>query len=118
MSYNVPVRILQGGATLEIASGGTISILSGGILNIASGGIVQANGSQPTIASLTDNTAGTADSTLAAIPNPGDSPATADALRDDLVANALPAIRNNLADLGAKVNALITALQGAGILTP
>lgn len=51
--------------------------------------------------------AGTASDVMEAIDDPADAPGTADALRDDLVANALPAIRNNLADLAAKVNALI-----------
>ena len=59
------------------------------------------------IAALTDNTTGTANDTLEAIPDPADTPADADALRDDIVANALPAIRNNFADLAAKVNELI-----------
>lgn len=63
-----------------------------------------------TITALTDNTGGTANDTVAAIPDPADTPATADALRDDLVANTLPALRDALADLAAKVNALITAV--------
>lgn len=58
------------------------------------------------IAALTDNTAGTANTTLQAMPDPTDTPADADALRDDLVANLLPAIRNNFADLTAAINAL------------
>ena len=59
---------------------------------------------------LTDNTAGTADDTLAAVPDPADAPGTADILRDDLVANLLPVLRNNLADLTAKVNLLIETM--------
>jgi hypothetical protein len=59
------------------------------------------------VGALTDNTAGAAaNTTLEAIPSPADTPASADALRDDLVANALPAIRNNFADLAAAINAL------------
>jgi len=58
------------------------------------------------IAALTDNSAGTANTTLEAIPNPTDAPATADALRDDIVATVLGPIRNNFADLAAAVNAL------------
>lgn len=69
-----------------------------------------------TVVALTDNTSGTANDTLQAITDPADSPATADALRDDLVANALPAIRNDLADLAAKVNALRTALVNLGLI--
>src|SRR5262245_46947100 len=89
------------------------------------------------ITALTDSSGGTANDTVQALPDPADAPATADALRDDLVANLIPALRNNLADLTAKVNALIadmndardndsdlgnkinaviTALQGAGLL--
>lgn len=74
-----------------------------------------------TSAALTDNSAGTANTTLQAIPDPTDTPATADALRDDIVANGLPAIRNNFADLAAMVNKLtvdVAALKvTAGIPT-
>jgi hypothetical protein len=69
-----------------------------------------------TIVALTDSTSGTANDTLQAIPDPADAPASADALRDDLVANALPAIRNDLADLAAKVNAIRTALANLGLV--
>lgn len=61
------------------------------------------------IAALTDNSGGTANTTLEAIPDPTDTPASADALRDNLVATTLPAIRNNIADLTAAINALRTA---------
>lgn len=61
------------------------------------------------ITPLTDNTGGTANNTLAAIPDPADTPASADALRDDLVANVLPRIRDAFADVAAKVNAIIGA---------
>lgn len=37
MSYNVPVRILQDGSVLEIASGGSISISAGGSLQSPAG---------------------------------------------------------------------------------
>lgn len=40
MSFNVPVRVLQGGSTLEVASSGTISVLSGGRIDVASGGTI------------------------------------------------------------------------------
>jgi hypothetical protein len=64
----------------------------------------------PTAVALTDNTTGTANTTLQAIPDPADTPASADALRDDIVANDLPAIRNNFADLAASNNAIIADL--------
>jgi chromosome segregation ATPase len=62
------------------------------------------------IAALTDSSGGTADNTVASPPNPADTPATADALRDDIVTNVLPVIRNDLADLTAKLNAVRAAL--------
>ena len=65
---------------------------------------------------LTDSTTGTADDTVAAIPDPADTPASADALRDDLVANTLPAIRNDLADIIAKVNKSLTVLRNLGLM--
>jgi uncharacterized phage infection (PIP) family protein YhgE len=63
------------------------------------------------IVSLTDNTTGAANDTLQALPDPADTPADADALRDDLVTNLIPALRNNYADLAAKVNALIADMD-------
>lgn len=51
--------------------------------------------------------AGTANGTLQALPDPTDSPATADALRDDIVANLLPPLRNNLADIATALNTLL-----------
>lgn len=68
---------------------------------------VQSNLDGTTVGALTDNTAGTANETLQALTDPADAPGTADALRDDLVANLIPELRNNLADLAAKINALI-----------
>lgn len=58
-----------------------------------------------TQSALTDNVAGTPGTTLAAIPDPADTPASADALRDDLVANVLPKIRDAISSLSAQLNA-------------
>lgn len=60
---------------------------------------------------ITDSTSGSASSTLAAIPAPTDSPADADALRDDINTNILPVIRDALATLAAKVNYILDAIQ-------
>lgn len=54
------------------------------------------------VTSLTDNSGGTADNTVAAVSGSG-----ADA-----------AINNNFADLAAKVNTLIEALEKAGFINP
>ncbi len=62
------------------------------------------------------DSAGAANDTVQALTTPADAPASADALRDDLVANLIPELRNNYADLAAKINALRTALVNIGIL--
>ena len=59
---------------------------------------------------LTDNTGGTANNTVALVPNPAAAPATATALRDDLVTNVWPTLKDNYADLTDKMNALRAAL--------
>lgn len=53
------------------------------------------------------------------ITDPADTPATVDALRDDLVANTIPNIESKLNALGVeinKVNALIDKLQAAKLM--
>ena len=64
-----------------------------------------------TAVTLTDNSAGTANTTVEALPDPADTPLTADALRDDIVTNLLPALRNNFADIVAQINALKTDID-------
>lgn len=63
------------------------------------------------ITNLTDNSAGTADNTVAAMP--AATAATTDTSAASLasVNTTLTAIRNNVADLTAKVNAILTALK-------
>lgn len=73
-------------------------------------------GGQASITALTDNSGGAAgNNTIAAIPLPADTPASADALRDDIAANVVPAIRDAIADLAAKQNEVIATLDAAGI---
>ncbi len=62
------------------------------------------------VVALTDNSGGAGNDTVQALTDPADAPATADTLRDDLVANLIPELRNNYADLAAKVNELRTVL--------
>lgn len=69
-----------------------------------------------TVAAFSDSIGGTVADALAAIPDPADSPASADALRDDLVANALPKIRNALSSLAAKWNTFRTNARSSGVL--
>jgi len=55
--------------------------------------------------------------TAHAITDPGDAPADADALRDDLVTNAIPEIEGMLNALGTIINALIDKLQTANLMS-
>jgi len=55
-------------------------------------------------------------STTHAITDPGDSPVDADALRDDLVTNTIPAIETALNDLGTKINAILAAIEANNIM--
>lgn len=84
----------------------TLTIESGGNIDVRSGGKITAAGTQASaITAITDNTGGSASSTLAAI-TAGGAYAQAD----------LTAIKNGLASIAAKQNSIIAALQGAGIL--
>lgn len=70
-----------------------------------------------TVTALTDNSGGTANDTVQALTDPADTPISSDALRDDLVANLIPELRNNFADLAGKINSLRTALVNLGLIT-
>jgi hypothetical protein len=83
----------------------------------ANGSLTLAVKQQSAIASLVDNSGGVANDTVQSLTDPVDSPASADALRDDLVANLVPELRNNFADLTAKVNAILIALRNAEVIT-
>lgn len=74
------------------------------------------NAQADAVTDYTDNVGGAVASVLAAIPDPADTPATADALRDDLVANVLPKIRDALSSLAAKENATRAELRQAGVI--
>lgn len=55
-------------------------------------------------------------STSHALTVPADSPASADALRDDLVSNTIPSIETALNNLGTKINNILSKLETAEIL--
>jgi len=71
---------------------------------------------QAAITSFTDNVGGSNSKTLAAIPSPADTPASADALRDDLVANALPSIRNAITSLAVSNEEVLAVLRTHGLI--
>lgn len=96
------------GLGLERGSDGSIQVKLAPTLGYDSSGRV---GLRLILDPLQDESEGTPSvtSTVGAIPDPADSPANADALRDDLVANTLPAIRDALATLAAAVNSILAA---------
>lgn len=53
-------------------------------------------------------------STAHAITDPADSPADADALREDLVSNVIPSLETALNSLGTKINTILTTLESFG----
>jgi hypothetical protein len=88
-TYQPKIYRKQGGNELVVASGGKIVLETGGA-------IVPNSGTQATaIASLTDSTTGTASDTL-----------------DDTTAGQ----KDDIASLAAKINAILAALRGAGII--
>jgi len=95
------------GPGLELTSEGLLRVRLGATLALDRDGNVAVRFTE--VETLTDDTGGSPTSTLDAIPNPADSPASADALRDDLVANTLPAIRDALASLAAVLNGILSS---------
>ncbi len=71
---------------------------------------------QADIGVLVDGIGGTVDLSLAAITDPADAPATADVLREDLVANALPELRDALSSIADQVNDIRTALRNLTLM--
>ena len=51
-----------------------------------------------------------------AIVDLADSPASADALRDDLAANTIPDIESKLNALGSAINSVIAVLESKGLM--
>lgn len=94
------------GAGLELDGSKRLSISLGAGLALDRKGRVSVQFNSLDV--LTDETGGTASTsaTLEAIADPANAPASADALRDDLVANVLPEIRNALATLANHINLL------------
>jgi len=89
---------------------------SGWFVDISKRGMHQHASPSAAIASLTGTVGGSANDAMTAITDPADTPADADALRDDLVTNTIPTIEANFTDLQAKVNAILAALRAAKII--
>lgn len=71
---------------------------------------------QSDFTALTDSSGGTANNTIQALSTLTDSPATADALRDNLMATWASELANNFADLAAKINSIRTVLRNLGLM--
>lgn len=88
---------------------------AGWIMQMSDGTAYKKFGSQCSdVGALTDSVGGSQSRTLASIPDPADSPLTADALRDDLVANVLPKIRDAVSGLADFSNDLRTNMRATG----
>lgn len=109
MSYTTKVYRDRDGDRLVVESGGVIELKAGAQ-------IVGSAGTQASAIADLAGTVGTANDTLTAVPAPADTPATADALRDDIATNLIPAINNNFADVQAKLNAILAAIRGVAIV--
>ena len=109
MSYTTKVYRDQGGNRLVVEAGGIVQVKTGGQ-------IVGNAGTQVSAIADLAGAVGAANDTLTAVPVPADTPADADALRDDIATNVIPAINNNLADVQAKVNGILAALRGVGVV--
>ena len=95
--------------------GGDTSVV-GGELRFAALAKQTADGTQAGTIPMLTGTLGTADDALVAVPLPAATPADATALRNDIATTLVPVINADLADLQAKVNGMLAALRGVGIL--
>jgi hypothetical protein len=84
------------GAGLEFSGDGTLQLKIGATLGYDRSGRLAVTFTE--LAQLTDTT----------IPDPAAAPATATILRNDLVANTIPALRTALETLTAAINSLLT----------
>lgn len=102
--------------------------LSGGTGSVAGGATILATGSGAARVTVNDTGVGLfaatpaaqqahqADcSTTHAITDPGDAPADADALREDLVTNVIPSVESALNALGTRINSILTTLETFGL---
>ncbi len=103
MSYNVPIRRLQGGAVMEIATGGELRL---------SGGTITNAGTQA--ANIADAVALTENSGAIGGTNNGDLPdlSSPDA---SINAAAVRELATAVNTLTTKLNAVIAVLEGAGL---
>lgn len=134
-SSNLRVKVKASGGITRDADGLSVDGANLPAATTTNKGAVKQASAVPDQSALTDGSGGTSgDGTVGAIStditDPADSPADADALRDDLVANTIPSVEQRLAEcrdavatlaayctsLEDKVNDLLTKLRAAGAL--
>jgi len=119
--FNVTPVIQPLGASqtaLTDSTGGSVAnaILGDGVtstaLTISTGGSVSGTLNAMVLpTALTGSTGGSADGAWQTIPSPTDSPASADALRDDIETNVLAAIRNNFEETKTEIATIRASLS-------
>lgn len=113
------IGVTYGASTITLTnlSGVTWPAGSEVILQLAyAGGNVVTVISQPAIADLTGTLTGTNNNAIADLTTLTDSPATADALRDQLMSAWKVEIDSHFKEMQAKIQSLTTALRAAGII--
>lgn len=103
---------LYNGVTGKLIKDSLMTVSATGTTNIPTGQGHKVNNIQV----VTDQQAAEADITSGAITDPADAPADADALRDDLVANALSEIGANFSALDTKINNILAKLRTHGLI--
>ena len=84
-----------------------------GALDLVAGAVVP----QTAPVALTDNSGGTADDTVAAVPAATAASTDTSAASLTSTNTALTAIKNDIADLTAKINAIINTLSDVGVFS-
>lgn len=98
----------------DIDTGAAVEFLSLTLSSLTADRLITTDGSKGLI-SLVPQTHITDAEETHSITDPADTPADADALRDDLVTNTLPDIVSALNALGTKINAILVAIETANI---
>lgn len=116
---NAKVHQSQNPDLITVESGGKILIKSGGTLEAEGGATLTGLGLGTPAAAIADLVAsgsGTANNNLQAMQTLADSPATADALRDEIVLLMNPQINNNFEDIRVKLNAILQVMRDKGLI--
>lgn len=107
------------GSLIGVAKAVAANPSSSGQVRLNGGAAALAEGPQAAIANLTDNSGGTANSTIEAVAAVTGVDGTASNAASLTETNArLVSIANNFADLAAKMNTLLAELRAGGVIAP